>query len=181
RTLVGRSRLRGAYPAGRAGRRDCLDGAVPARLERLAPPSQDESFRRRGVSAHRGFRTGLQCGAGRRCRLRRLCFAKLPWGGRIVARQPTDFRRNTMTLDRFPKRVLLTLFVLGALALPVLPQSYYGGLTGTARDQNGGAIAGAKITLSNTGTNAQRSALTGTAGGVVLTRHNSANPRTVAG
>ena len=33
--------LRGAHPHSRAGRRDRLDGPVPARLERLAPPAQN--------------------------------------------------------------------------------------------------------------------------------------------
>lgn len=64
------------------------------------------------------------------------------------------------------KRLSTLFFASSAL---VLAQSYYGGLTGVARDQNGGALTGAKMTLINAGTNAQRSALAGSAGEFVFT------------
>jgi hypothetical protein len=54
------------------------------------------------------------------------------------------------------------------VTLPVFAQSYYGGLGGTVLDQNGGALAGAKVTLLNEGTNAQRAGLTAPAGEFVF-------------
>ncbi len=62
------------------------------------------------------------------------------------------------------KRLLMELLVVGAIASQALGQSYYGGVRGAAMDQNGGALTGAKISLINEGTNAQRTALTGSAG-----------------
>ena len=54
------------------------------------------------------------------------------------------------------------------LAVNLFAQSYYGGLGGTVLDQNGGALSGAKVTLINEGTNAQRSTVTLSAGEFVF-------------
>jgi hypothetical protein len=61
---------------------------------------------------------------------------------------------------------LLVALLLACLV--AFAQSYYGGLRGAAVDQNGGVLAGAKITLINEGTNQQRAALTGSAGDFVF-------------
>ncbi len=66
------------------------------------------------------------------------------------------------------KGTTIGVLLLAAAASGVLAQSYYGGLRGAALDQNGGALAGARITLTNDGTNAARSALTGSAGEFVF-------------
>jgi len=64
----------------------------------------------------------------------------------------------------------LRLLVLASIVtINVFAQSYYGGLGGTVLDQNGGALSGAKVTLINEGTNAQRSALSASAGEFVFT------------
>jgi hypothetical protein len=55
------------------------------------------------------------------------------------------------------------------VTINVFAQSYYGGLGGTVLDQNGGALSGAKVTLINEGTNAQRSAVSASAGEFVFT------------
>ena len=53
----------------------------------------------------------------------------------------------------------LRLFVLASIVtMHLFAQSYYGGLSGTVLDQNGGALSAAKVTLISEGTNAQRSA-----------------------
>src|SRR5271165_4877477 len=63
----------------------------------------------------------------------------------------------------------LRLLVLASIVtLAVLAQSYYGGLSGSVLDQNGGALGGAKVSLISEGTNAQRSSLTAAAGGFVF-------------
>jgi hypothetical protein len=64
----------------------------------------------------------------------------------------------------------LRLLVLASIVtINVFAQSYYGGRGGTVLDQNGGALSGAKVTLINEGTNAQRSALSASAGEFVFT------------
>ena len=64
----------------------------------------------------------------------------------------------------------LRLLVLATIAtINVFAQSYYGGLGGTVLDQNGGALSGAKVTLINEGTNAQRSVISASAGEFVFT------------
>jgi trimeric autotransporter adhesin len=64
----------------------------------------------------------------------------------------------------------LRLLVLASImTLIAFGQSYYGGLTGTVLDQNGGALASAKVTLINEGTNAQRSVVSASAGEFVFT------------
>ena len=64
----------------------------------------------------------------------------------------------------------LRLLVLASIVtISVFAQSYYGGLGGTVLDQNGGALSGAKVTLINEGTNAQRSAVSASAGEFVFT------------
>ncbi len=61
------------------------------------------------------------------------------------------------------------LLVLASLiTLNLFAQSYYGGVGGTVLDQNGGALPAAKVTLINQGTNAQRSAVTASAGEFVF-------------
>jgi hypothetical protein len=65
------------------------------------------------------------------------------------------------------RRTMQALLVC-AVAAPLFAQSYYGGLRGTVLDQNGGALPGAKVSLVNEGTSAQRSALTGPAGDYVF-------------
>jgi len=63
----------------------------------------------------------------------------------------------------------MRLLVLASIVtINVFAQSYYGGLGGTVLDQNGGALSGAKVTLINEGTNAQRSAVTVAAGEFVF-------------
>src|ERR1039457_3342978 len=64
----------------------------------------------------------------------------------------------------------LRLLVLASIVtINVFAQSYYGGLGGTVVDQNGGALSGAKVTLINEGTNAQKAALSASAGEFVFT------------
>ena len=53
-----------AYSVARAGRGHGMDGALPARLERVAPASQDEPRGRRGVPGDGAFGVGGQRGAG---------------------------------------------------------------------------------------------------------------------
>jgi trimeric autotransporter adhesin len=60
----------------------------------------------------------------------------------------------------------VTVLMLAAVAASA--QSYYGALRGTVVDQNGGALAGAKVTLVNEGTNTQRATLTESAGDFVF-------------
>ena len=64
------------------------------------------------------------------------------------------------------KRRLLALASI--LTMNLLAQSYYGGIGGAVVDQNGGALSGAKVTLTSEGTNSQRSTLTVAAGEFVF-------------
>jgi trimeric autotransporter adhesin len=61
-------------------------------------------------------------------------------------------------------RFLRSLMLLGAIALPVYAQSYYGAVRGAVYDQNGGTLPGAKVSLIDSGTNAQRTVLTESSG-----------------
>ncbi|MDE3196361.1 MAG: TonB-dependent receptor [Acidobacteriota bacterium] len=67
----------------------------------------------------------------------------------------------------FP-RAILTCLAICAAAAPVYAQSYYGSLRGSIVDPNGGAIAAAKVTLTNEGTGAPRSAISNNAGEFVF-------------
>ncbi len=60
---------------------------------------------------------------------------------------------------RILKRGAAALAVFAAAAAWLPAQSYYGGLRGLVVDQNGGAVANAKVTLTDEGTGAQRSTL----------------------
>ena len=53
------------------------------------------------------------------------------------------------------------LLVLSAAALVLHAQSYYGGVRGIVLDPNGGAIAAAKVTLTDEGTGTQRTTAAG--------------------
>ncbi len=78
------------------------------------------------------------------------------------------FGRPSTTFDR---RILMKvrLLVLATIVtINVFAQSYYGGLAGTVHDQNGGSLAGAKVTLVNEGTNATRSSVSASAGEFVF-------------
>src|SRR5580704_10821566 len=59
------------------------------------------------------------------------------------------------------------LFLFGMLqwAIPSYTQTSQGTILGTVRDASGGAMAGATVTITNTGTNDARTATTGTDGG----------------
>ncbi len=70
--------------------------------------------------------------------------------------------------NRIFTHLSLGLLVVSAAALPVYGQSYYGGVRGGVYDQNGGALQGAKVSLIDTATNAQRSVLTETTGEYVF-------------
>jgi hypothetical protein len=76
----------------------------------------------------------------------------------------------------FTSRTLAGLLVLASM---LCAQSYYGGLRGTVVDQNGGAVATAKVTLVNEGTSEQRSTLSGAAGDFVFNEVVPANYRLV--
>jgi hypothetical protein len=65
-------------------------------------------------------------------------------------------------------RVFAAFGLLCAATVPMFAQSYYGALRGTVMDQNGGALAGAKVTLVNEGTNTQRATLTEAGGDFVF-------------
>jgi hypothetical protein len=63
----------------------------------------------------------------------------------------------------------LRLLVLASIVtINLFAQSYYGGVSGTVLDQNGGALVGAKVTLINEGTNAQRSTVSAGGGEFVF-------------
>ena len=65
-------------------------------------------------------------------------------------------------------RAVLGVALSATTVLPALAQSYYGGLRGTVWDANGGAVANARIRLSDSGTGAARSTLSGSDGGFVF-------------
>ncbi|HEV3198587.1 MAG TPA: TonB-dependent receptor [Bryobacteraceae bacterium] len=62
----------------------------------------------------------------------------------------------------------MALLAVASTALWLGAQSYYGGLRGTVVDQNGGAIADAKVTLTDRGTGAHRSTLSSSSGEYVF-------------
>ncbi len=62
----------------------------------------------------------------------------------------------------------VALLALCTGGLTLYGQSYYGALRGTVIDPNGGAVATAKITLTNEGTSGQRSIVTGSGGDFVF-------------
>lgn len=66
------------------------------------------------------------------------------------------------------QRAVLALFAIGALVGLSEAQSYYGALRGAIVDQNGGAVPNAKVTLTNQGTAATRTALSATGGEFVF-------------
>jgi hypothetical protein len=82
----------------------------------------------------------------------------------------TSLRRLTRNFTR----AAVGLFVTGAFVLSHA-QSFYGGLRGTVVDQNGGAVASAKVTLLHEGTAEQRAALTGSSGEFVFSELVPAN------
>ena len=63
---------------------------------------------------------------------------------------------------------LVCLLALGSLAAGLYAQSYYGSVRGSVLDQNGGAVAGAKVTLADEATGSARSTLTSSAGEYVF-------------
>ena len=60
-------------------------------------------------------------------------------------------------MKTFQRRIAISLLAMGCFAVGLHAQSYYGGVRGTVLDQNAGAVPGAKVTLVNEGTGAQRS------------------------
>ncbi len=70
--------------------------------------------------------------------------------------------------NRSFNRLIIPFLACSAAVLPALAQSYYGGVRGSVLDQNGGALPGAKVSLINEGTNANRSTLTDSSGGYVF-------------
>ena len=71
-------------------------------------------------------------------------------------------------LSMLSRKAAIALFSTAAAGVILLAQSYYGGIRGTVADQNGGVIGGAKVTLVNEGTQAQRSSLSTTSGEFVF-------------
>src|SRR5258708_38720371 len=67
-------------------------------------------------------------------------------------------------MTNFQKRFAISLLAMGSFTFALHAQSYYGGVRGTALDQNAGAVPNAKVTLINEGTGAQRSTLSTSAG-----------------
>jgi hypothetical protein len=67
-------------------------------------------------------------------------------------------------MTNFQKRFAISLLAMGSFTLALLAQSYYGGVRGTVLDQNAGSVPGAKVTLINEGTGAQRSSLSASVG-----------------
>jgi hypothetical protein len=76
----------------------------------------------------------------------------------------------TMNLHQASPRTLLlfrigiALAVVPILALTLYGQAFYGSLVGTVTDQSGGALRGASVTLTNTGTGEKRQAQSAAAG-----------------
>ena len=68
------------------------------------------------------------------------------------------------SMTRLIFRVGILLAVMPVVALILYGQSFYGSLVGTISDQSGGALSGASVTLTNTGTGERRQAQSGTGG-----------------
>src|SRR5438105_8846459 len=66
-------------------------------------------------------------------------------------------------------RCLLALSALALSSLGLFGKSYYGGIRGTVADQNGGAVAGAKVTLIAEDTGTMRSTVSTQSGDFVFT------------
>ncbi len=64
----------------------------------------------------------------------------------------------------------LSLIICGALAAPALGQAVYGSVFGTVTDASGAAVAGATVTITNTGTNVSETAKTNSTGNYNQTR-----------
>ena len=73
-------------------------------------------------------------------------------------------------MTNFQKRFAISLLAMGSLNLALHAQSYYGGVRGTVLDQNAGGVPGAKVTLINEGTGAQRSGLSASDASRPMTR-----------
>lgn len=99
---------------------------------------------------------------GRLCLLEAVTVEAIPAGPRdsIVSLQ---FHWED-TMNHAPAWVLISTLALVS-ARPVLGQVLYGTLDGTVTDTSGAAIAGAKVTARNSGTNQVRQAITGDTGG----------------
>jgi hypothetical protein len=78
-------------------------------------------------------------------------------------------------MTSFQKRFAISLLAIGCLNLALHAQSYYGGVRGTVLDQNAGGVPGAKVTLINEGTGAQRSGLSASAGEFIFSEVVPAN------
>ena len=73
-------------------------------------------------------------------------------------------RTSTSTSGNFTPKLLLLAVVLLAACLPVLCQNSTGRIIGIVTDPQGAALAGAKVTVANAGTNVQRNTLTDSTG-----------------
>src|SRR5436190_14578464 len=65
-------------------------------------------------------------------------------------------------------KLFILISLLATASMSLQGQSYYGGVRGTVADPNGGAIAGAKVTLMDEGTGTQRATLSTAAGEFVF-------------
>ena len=74
------------------------------------------------------------------------------------------FRHST----HWYKLSAVCLLLLASVPAALEAQSYYGGVRGVVLDQNGGAVANAKVTLIDAGSNTQRAALTTSSGEFVF-------------
>ncbi len=75
--------------------------------------------------------------------------------------------RKEFTMRPSPSVVFLAIFVL--LAAPAAPQVITGTILGNISDPSSGAVAGAKVTARNIGTNVSSKATTGSSGEYTLT------------
>jgi hypothetical protein len=73
-----------------------------------------------------------------------------------------------MTTNRRIARILscvgALVLLLAVFALPTFAQTNKGTITGTVTDQNGGAVVGATVTVTNVGTNSERTVTTDDSG-----------------
>src|SRR5207245_2101703 len=68
---------------------------------------------------------------------------------------------TTKNVVRFVVRNCALLFLFSFIAVPALAQTNKGTIKGTVRDQNGGVVQKATVTVTNVGTNAERQVETG--------------------